>query len=75
MLDGKRYYAVFPDEDPEMRPRITAVLDALGKLQKHSANTLNNSRSRQPHGNGTNSQQPVWFGTRRVDIQRHFIRF
>jgi hypothetical protein len=34
MLDGKRYYAVFPDEDPEMRPRITAVLDALGKLQK-----------------------------------------
>ena len=28
MLDGKRYYAMFPDEDPELRPRVRAVLDA-----------------------------------------------
>jgi hypothetical protein len=34
MLDGKRYYAAFPDEDPELRTRIRAVLDALGKLDK-----------------------------------------
>ena len=34
MLDGKRYYADFPDEDPELRPRITAVLQALGKVEK-----------------------------------------
>ena len=34
MLDGKRYYAMFPDEDPERRPRIRAVLDALGNLDK-----------------------------------------
>jgi hypothetical protein len=34
MLDGKRYYAVFPDEDPVLRPRIRAVLDALGNLDK-----------------------------------------
>jgi len=34
MLDGKRYYAVFPDEDPELRPRITAVLHALGNVEK-----------------------------------------
>ena len=34
MLDGKRYYAAFPDEDPELRPRIRAVLDALGNLNK-----------------------------------------
>jgi hypothetical protein len=34
MLDGKRYYTVFPDEDPELRPRIRAVLDALGNLDK-----------------------------------------
>ena len=34
MLDGKRYYAVFPDEDPELRPRIRAILDALGNLDK-----------------------------------------
>ena len=34
MLDGKRYYAVFPDEDPKLRPRITAVLHALGNVEK-----------------------------------------
>jgi hypothetical protein len=34
MLDGNRYYAVFRDENPELRPRITAVLEALEKLQK-----------------------------------------
>jgi hypothetical protein len=34
MLDGKRYYAAFPDEDAELRPRMRAVLDALGKLDK-----------------------------------------
>jgi hypothetical protein len=34
MLDGKRYYAAFPDEDPELRPRIMAVLQALGKVEK-----------------------------------------
>jgi hypothetical protein len=34
MLDGKRYYAAFPDEDPELQPRVRAVLDALGKLNK-----------------------------------------
>ena len=34
MLDGKRYYADFPDEDPELRSRITAVLQALGKVEK-----------------------------------------
>jgi hypothetical protein len=34
MLDGKRYYTVFPDEDPELQPRITAVLEALGKVEK-----------------------------------------
>ena len=34
MLDGKRYYAAFPDEDPMLRLRITAVLQALGKVEK-----------------------------------------
>jgi hypothetical protein len=34
MLDGKRYYAAFPDEDPELQPRLTAVLQALGKVEK-----------------------------------------
>jgi hypothetical protein len=34
MLDSKRYYAVFPDENPELRPRIRAVLDALANVNK-----------------------------------------
>jgi hypothetical protein len=34
MLDGKRYYAAFPDEDPELRPRVRAVLDALANVNK-----------------------------------------
>jgi hypothetical protein len=34
MLNGKRYYAVFPDEAPELRPRISALLDALANLDK-----------------------------------------
>ena len=34
MLDGKRYYAVFPDENPELRPRLRAVLDALADVNK-----------------------------------------
>jgi hypothetical protein len=34
MLDGKQYYAAFPDEDPVLQPRIAAVLRALGKVDK-----------------------------------------
>jgi hypothetical protein len=32
MLDGKRYYAAFPDENPE-RPIPHAFLNALKKLE------------------------------------------
>jgi hypothetical protein len=32
MLDGKRYYRAFPDENPE-RPSVRAVLDALQKVE------------------------------------------
>jgi hypothetical protein len=38
MLDGKCYYAVFPDENPELRPRIRAVLDALANVNNASDN-------------------------------------
>jgi hypothetical protein len=34
MLDGKRYYAGSLTKNPELRPRIRAVLDALAKLDK-----------------------------------------
>jgi hypothetical protein len=32
MLDGKRYYAAFPDENPE-RPTPRALLNALEQLE------------------------------------------
>jgi hypothetical protein len=41
MLDGKRYYAAFPDEDPVLRLRIAAVHRALGKVEKLSENEWN----------------------------------
>jgi hypothetical protein len=33
MLDGKRYYAVFPDENPEIRQRMRTLFDLLKKLE------------------------------------------
>jgi hypothetical protein len=32
MLDGKRYYASFPDENPE-KPKIRALIHALERLE------------------------------------------
>jgi len=32
MLDGKRYYAAFPDEDPSKR-NLSPLLNALEKLE------------------------------------------
>ena len=34
MLDGKRYYAVFLDENPEIRLRMQNLFDLLKKLEK-----------------------------------------
>ena len=34
MLDGKRYYAVFPDEHPEIRQRMRTLSNLLKKLDK-----------------------------------------
>ena len=34
MLDGKRYYADFPDENPEIRLRMQTLSDLLKKLGK-----------------------------------------
>jgi hypothetical protein len=34
MLNGNRYYAVFPDENPQLQLRMRALLDALEKLEK-----------------------------------------
>jgi hypothetical protein len=33
MLDGERYYAVFPEEKPEKRSRMRVLLSSLERLQ------------------------------------------
>jgi hypothetical protein len=42
VLDGKRYYAAFPDQNPE-RPDARAVLDALEKLEAQFREQFGNS--------------------------------
>ena len=34
MLDGKRYFAAFPDESPEIRQRMQTLGNLLKKLEK-----------------------------------------
>jgi len=34
MLDGNRYYAAFPDENPEIRLRMRTLFDLLKKFEK-----------------------------------------
>jgi len=46
MLDGKRYYGAFPDENPE-RPSVRAVLDALQKLEAQFCKHITQFRANQ----------------------------
>jgi hypothetical protein len=47
MLDGKRYYRAFPDENPE-RPNPRALLDALEELQAQFRKHIKQFRASQP---------------------------
>ena len=47
MLDGKRYYRAFPDENPE-RPSVRAVLDALQKLEAQFRKHITQFRANKP---------------------------
>ena len=47
MLDGKRYYRAFPDENPE-RPSVRAVLDALQELEAQFRKHVTQFRANQP---------------------------
>jgi len=47
MLDGKRYYRTFPDENRE-RPSVRAVLDALQKLEALFHKHISQFRGNQP---------------------------
>lgn len=43
MPDGKKYYAAFPDEKPELRLRLRGLLNTLTSWKRNSASKLNNS--------------------------------
>ena len=53
MLDGKRYYAVFPDESPEMQDRMRSLFDLLKKLQKQL-------RTEIAHADGGQQRPDCW---------------
>ncbi len=54
MLDGKRYYAVFPDENPEIRQRMRNLFDLLKKLEKEFRQPSQQFRVEMPYPGGGN---------------------
>jgi hypothetical protein len=54
MLDGKRYYAVFPDENPEIRLRMRNLFHLLKKLEKEFPQPRKQFRIETPYPDGGN---------------------
>jgi hypothetical protein len=54
MLDGKRYYAAFPDENPEIQPRMRNLCDLLKKLEKEFRQHIEEFRVETTHPGGDN---------------------
>jgi len=52
MLDGKRYYAVFPDENPEIRQRMQNLFGLLKKLEKEFRQNIEQFRVDTPCPDG-----------------------
>ncbi len=48
MLDGKRYYAVFPDETPEIWLRMRSLLGLLKKLENEFRQPSEQFRVKRP---------------------------
>ena len=44
MLDGNRYYAAFPDENPEIQLRMQTLSDLLKKLDQELRPTIEQFR-------------------------------
>ena len=53
MLDGNRYYAAFPDENPEIRQRMRTLFDLLKKLEKGFRPCIEQFRLETPHPDGS----------------------
>ncbi len=54
MLDGKRYYAAFPDEDPEIQLRMRNLFELLKKLEKEFRQHIEQFRVETTHPAGDN---------------------
>lgn len=52
MLDGKRYYAVFPDETPEIWLRMRSLLGLLKKLENEFRQPSEQFRVETPYHDG-----------------------
>ncbi|MGD0317605.1 MAG: hypothetical protein ABSB37_17065 [Xanthobacteraceae bacterium] len=52
MLDGKRYYADFPDENPEIRLRMQNLFGLLKKLEKEFRQSIEPFRAETPCPDG-----------------------
>ena len=52
MLDGKRYYSVFLDENPEIRLRMRNLFDLLKKLEKEFRQASEQFRVETPYPDG-----------------------
>jgi hypothetical protein len=55
MLDGKRYYAAFPDENPEIQLRMQNLFGLLKKLEKEFRQHIEQFRVETTHPDGDNT--------------------
>ena len=54
MLDGKRYYAAFPDDDPEIQLRMRNLIELLKKIEKEFRQHIEQFRIETTHPAGDN---------------------
>ena len=54
MLDGNRYYAAFPDENPEIQLRMRSLFDLRKKLEKELRRHIEQFRVEKTHTDGDN---------------------
>jgi len=55
MLDGKRYYTAFPDEDSEVRVRMQNLFDKIAELDRELRRNIEELRDETPRSEGTNN--------------------
>jgi hypothetical protein len=66
MLDGNRYYAAFPDENPEIQLRMQTLGDLPKKLEKEFRQHIEPFRMTQADDNEPGFQERDWSSNHRV---------